>query len=185
MFLFWEGPPDGENTVGHVDSDDSAVPHVPSQHPVEGGENLIDRRSDNGATEEYRVSAHPDAQVGQHRRAQRDFTAQSAYATALNARCFELQFVEESFGHECLLCTGVQSEMQRDTIAALQSYHGKSHPEHIAIGFRSRARWITKAQDALAVVDLQIELPDYIEPDDAIDLDRLAPLDWPRLAHSH
>src|SRR5437588_12386573 len=102
MFLFWEGPPDGENTVGHVDSDDSAVPHVPSQHPVEGGENLIDRRSDNGATEEYRVSAHPDAQVGQHRRAQRDFTAQSAYATALHALSFVLMVGEVRYGYECL-----------------------------------------------------------------------------------
>src|SRR2546429_6306202 len=152
MFLFRAWPPDSEYSIRHVDSDDSAVPDISAQNPIERGEHLINGSADYSASEHEREPAHPDAQIRQHRRSQRDFPTQTSNPTTLHSRRLHRQPVQKGLSHKGLLCSGVETKVERNSFAAHQSHDRKSNPEQVPIGFWSRHRWVTESHRTFAII---------------------------------
>src|SRR5437868_8971063 len=164
--------PDREHTVGHVDPHDPAVPDVASQHAIERSQNLIDRRAYERPPEQDRKSPHQHAQIGHYRSAQRYLTAKSADAPALSSRWLQLELIEERFRHECQLRPGIQTKMERDSVGAHDSNYWQADPEHVPICIRSQCSRIAQVQNAVAIIQLQIQLSYNVEANDAVDFHR-------------
>ncbi len=168
MFLLCPGSPHCEDAIRHVDPDDPAVPDIATKHAVQRCKNLIDGRAHDGTSKEKRKTTHEHAQIGRHRCAQRNHSTESAYFPALDPRGLQLQFVEKRFRDECQLRSRIEPEMQGDSVGARESHDWETHPEHVTIRLRSRARGIAKTERVFRVIHLQVQLANYVEADDTI-----------------
>src|SRR2546423_4246294 len=179
------GTPDREYAIGHVDSHDAAVPDVAAEYAVEGREYLVDGRAHGGAAEDERESASETSDTGHYRRAHGDFTAKPTDTAALYASGRDLQLVEQSLGDKRHLRTGIEPKMQRHSIGTRHSDYWEPDPEHVPVVLGSRGGRITQPDHALAVIQLDIQLTNYVEADDAVDLHLLGHHYRLRFPHLH